>query len=191
MKRMKPLLLLLAFSLLLALLLSACSASPGSPGSGSAPVSAATTQLPPETVTDASPIATELSSVPALSSEAGPPDDDAQLKAYLDGLVAALNDVDGDTLHYYSLSEDGVFYTISMPAFDSICDNLDSLPASDLASARNIALDFVSGEFAEDLITHIRANGGASKSVYITLGCSRGICMVSRDLSVFMDELKR
>lgn len=118
-------------------------------------------------------------------------DDEAQLQAYLDGLVAALNDVDGDTLHYYSLSEDGVFYTISMPAFDSIYDNLDSLPASDLAAARNIALDFVSGEFAEDLIAHIRANGGASKSVYITLGCSRGICMASRDLSVFMDELKR
>lgn len=118
-------------------------------------------------------------------------DDEAQLKAYLDGLVAALNDADGDTLHYYSLSEDGVFFTISMPAFDAIYDNLDSLPASDLSAARNIALELVSGEFAEDLIAHIRANGGASKAVYITFGCSRGICMASRDLSVFMDELKR
>lgn len=191
MKRMKPVPLLLALSLLLALLFSACSASPGSPGIETASASAATTRRPTETVINASPIARELSSAPALSSEAGLPDDDAQLKAYLDGLVASLNDVDGDTLHYYSLSEEGVFYTISMPAFDSIYDNLDSLSASDLSSARNIALDLVSGEFAEDLIAHIRANGGASKAVYITLGCSRGVCMASCDLSVFMDELKR
>ena len=117
--------------------------------------------------------------------------DDAALRKYLDGLVSSLNNAKGDTLFYYSIDEDGVFFTVSMPAFDSIYDNLDSLSASDLSAARNIALDFVSGEFAEDLIAHIRANGGASKSVYITLGCSRGICMASRDLSVFMDELKR
>lgn len=118
-------------------------------------------------------------------------DDEAHLQTFLDGLVAALNDSDADTLYYFSISEDGVFFTISMPEFDSIYDNLDSLPASDLSRARNIALDLVSGEFAEDLIAHIRANGGASKAVYIALGCSRGICMASRDLSVFMDELKR
>jgi hypothetical protein len=78
-----------------------------------------------------------------------------------------------------------------MPDFDSIYENLSSLSASDLSSARKIALDLVSGEFAEDLISHIHANGGADKSVYITLGCAHGICMASCDLSVFMDELKR
>lgn len=118
-------------------------------------------------------------------------DDETQLRSFLDGLVAALNDSDGDTLYYYTVDEDGVFFTISMPALDPIYEALDTLPSSDLSAARKIALDFVSGDFAEDLVSHIRSNGGASKAVYITLGCSHGICMASRDLSVFMDELRR
>ena len=125
------------------------------------------------------------------SSVASASDNDQQLSSYLDGLVAALNDNENDNLYYYSLDDDGVFFTISMPAFDYFYLNLDSVSSSDLASARKIALDFVSGDFASDLIDHIRENGGATKSVYITLGCTYGICLSSRDLSVFIDNLKK
>lgn len=118
-------------------------------------------------------------------------DDDASLRKFLDGLVSSLNDAEGDTLYYYSIEDDGVFFTISMPAFDPVYESLDSLSADDLASARKIALDFVSGDFAKDLVEQIHSHGGASMSVYITLGCTHGICMASRDLTVYMDELKR
>jgi hypothetical protein len=190
MKRQKPLALLLSLALLL-FLLSACSPSPN-PSFASTPAeSSATTQLSvvvssPETVSVSAP---EAASESSSSVAAG--DDDAQLAAYLDGLVAALNDPQSDNLYYYSLDDNGVFFTISMPAFDYFILNLDLVSASDLDAARKIALDFVSGEFAEDLIARIRTNGGASKSVYITLGGNYGICMCSRDLFVFIDNLKK
>ena len=164
-------------------LFSSCSQSSAPSSSGSLEPSAASTSL-----STSSQMVSELSPSSVASAFV---DDDKLLASYLDGLVAALNDPQGDNLYYYSLDENGVFFTISMPAFDYFLSNLDLLSASDLDAARKIALDFVSGSFAEDLISHIRTNGGASKSVYITLGCNRGICMCSRDLSVFIDNLKK
>lgn len=117
--------------------------------------------------------------------------DDASLRKFLDGLVSALNDAEGDTLYYYSIDEDDVFFTISMPSFDPVYEILDSLSADDLASAREIAREFVAGDFAKDLVEQIHSHSGASMSVYITLGCTHGICMASHDLTVFMDELKK
>jgi hypothetical protein len=117
--------------------------------------------------------------------------DDAALRKFLDGLVSTLNDAEGDTLYYYSIDEDDVFFTISMPSFDPVYESLDSLSADDLASAREIDREFVAGDFAKDLVEQIHSHGGASMSVYITLGCTHGICMASHDLTVFMDELKK
>lgn len=116
---------------------------------------------------------------------------DEQLTSYLDALVDALNSSDGDTRYYYSLDDNGVYFTISMPAFDYYYVNLDSVSSDELASVREIALGFVSGEFAENLIKHIHENGEDSKPVYITLGCTYGICLSSLDGSVFIDNLKK
>lgn len=182
-------------ALILCFLFAACSAAPSSSGSSATLVSSAETHRTPdstsEDVSTEAEIASETTSAETESPTASPQDDEKQLRTFLDGLVSALNNAQGDNLYYYSIEDDGVFFTISIPAFDPVYESLDSLSADDLASARKIALDFVSGDFAKDLVNQIHSHGGASKSVYITLGCTHGICMASRNLHVFMDELKR
>lgn len=117
---------------------------------------------------------------PAFSTE--------DVDAFLDGVFASLQDTFPDSKFTYSWNDGNLFIDFNIMSFDYYYANKSSLSAEDRDTVREISHGYVSGDVAESIYNQVRAIGGDSFDVYITLSGSALFC-ASRNLQIYMDPL--